>query len=318
MPINMIDRTGASALVPVPLANEIFKSVTEASAVLSLARRLPNMTANTLRLPIMASLPTAYFVNGDTGTKQLTSVSWKNKVITAEEIAVIVPVSENMLADSAFDIWGQVQPFVVQDFGRAIDAAILFGVNKPSTWPTGIVPGAVAAGNSISSGTTANLYGDIMDVDGIISLVEQDGYMVSGYVGGMKLRGMLRGVTDTVGQPLFRPGNGMVPNHDPYSLDGQPTVFPRNGSFDQEQALLIGGDWSQIVYSIRMDLTYRLLTEATLEGGDGSKLNLAQQDSVGLRFVMRLGWELPNPINPLNEIEAKRYPFAVLTPEEED
>jgi len=35
---------------------------------------------------------------------------------------------------------------------------------------------------------------------------------------------------------------------------------------------------------------------------------------VALRAVMRLGWQVPNPINRLQTTEADRYPFAVLIP----
>ena len=317
MPVNMIDRTGANALIPVPLANQIFASVAENSAVLSLARRLPNMTAQQLRLPVMNMLPAAYFLAGDTDAKPTTKVTWENKVIVAEEVAVIVPVSENVLSDSAFDIWAAIQPFVSQAFGAVIDKAILYGTNKPTSWPTAIVPGATAAGNAIAMGTGANLYQDILGEDGVISLVEQDGYMVSGYIGAMSLRGMLRGVVGTDEHPLFAPGAGMRPPFDPYNLDGQPTIFPRNGAIDPTVSLLIGGDWTQAVYSIRQDLTYRMLTEATIKSSDGGEINLAQQDMVGLRFAMRLGWQLPNPINAINPNGTQRYPFAVLTPSAE-
>lgn len=33
-----------------------------------------------------------------------------------------------------------------------------------------------------------------------------------------------------------------------------------------------------------------------------------------LRAVMRLGWEIPNPVNAMAKEKAKRFPFAVLTP----
>jgi hypothetical protein len=39
-----------------------------------------------------------------------------------------------------------------------------------------------------------------------------------------------------------------------------------------------------------------------------------QQDMVALRATLRIGWQVPNPINRLNEVEATRYPFAALIP----
>jgi len=37
---------------------------------------------------------------------------------------------------------------------------------------------------------------------------------------------------------------------------------------------------------------------------------------VALRVTMRLGWEVPNPINSLQPDEAVRFPFAVILPGE--
>ena len=41
--------------------------------------------------------------------------------------------------------------------------------------------------------------------------------------------------------------------------------------------------------------------------------NLMQNDMVALRAVMRLGWEIPNPINAMVPDKTKRCPFAILT-----
>jgi len=50
-----------------------------------------------------------------------------------------------------------------------------------------------------------------------------------------------------------------------------------------------------------------------VDGAGNIIYNLAQQDMVALRAVMRLGFALPNPINRMNPTAATRYPFAVLT-----
>lgn len=102
----MISRTGAEALIPVEESKQIIQGITEESAVMKLAKRLPNMSSKTLKMPVLSSLPYAYFVDGDTGMKQTTKVDWGNKVITAEEIAVIVPVADAILADAEYDIRG--------------------------------------------------------------------------------------------------------------------------------------------------------------------------------------------------------------------
>ena len=88
MPDQFISRQTLSGLIPDPIAREIIKGATESSAVLRMGRRLPNMNAKQLTLNVLDSLPTAYFVNGDNGTKKLTQMAWDKKKITAEEILV--------------------------------------------------------------------------------------------------------------------------------------------------------------------------------------------------------------------------------------
>ena len=132
--VNIIDRSGAESLIPVQESNEIIQGVITQSAVLQRGRRLPNMTSRQYKMPVLDMLPIAYFVNGDTGQKKTTKMAWDKKFITAEEIAVIVPIPEAVLDDSEYDIWAEVRPRVIEAFGKKIDGAILFGDDKPSSW----------------------------------------------------------------------------------------------------------------------------------------------------------------------------------------
>jgi len=76
---------------------------------------------------------------------------------------------------------------------------------------------------------------------------------------------------------------------------------------------LVVGDWSQAVYGIRQDITWKIATEASIHDSSGNLVyNLFQDDMVALRMTMRLGWALPNPINQVNS--TTQFPFAVLTP----
>ena len=136
--VNIIDRTGAESLIPVQESNEIIQGVVAQSAVLSRGRKLANMTSKQYKMPVLNMLPVAYFVNGDSGQKQTTKQAWDKKFITAEEIAVIVPVPEAVLDDSEYDIWGEVKPRIIEAFGKVIDGAILFDVDKPATWRDGM------------------------------------------------------------------------------------------------------------------------------------------------------------------------------------
>lgn len=312
---SQITRTGASALMPEEVSREIIQAVPEQSAVLQLARRLPNMSSAQTRMPVLDGLITAGWVSGDTGLKQTSMISWDNVFLTAEELAVIVPIPENVLDDADYDIWGEVRPRVEEAFGVAVDQAVLFGQNAPASFPDDILTGATAASQVIDYSTRVGAGDDVYDIvlgeNGLVSLVEEDGYMNTGFVAQIQMRGRLRGLRDTTGQPIFLPSMQQKGN---YQLDGEEILFPRSGMM-LASALMFAGDWSQLVYSIRQDMTFKILDQAVLQGPDGSIMfNLAQQDMVALRCVMRLGWALPNPINPLNLNDTTRYPFSVLVP----
>lgn len=330
MPYNsLIDRTDAGALIPEEVSREIIQGVVSRSVVLNMARRLPNMAAGQQKVPVLSALPSAYFVSGDTGLKQTSEAAWQNKYLVAEEIAVIVPIPEAVLDDANYDIWGEIRPRIEEAFGQAIDQAVLLGTNIPSSWNTnmggagvlGAAPSAHKVDLSTAEGTGKDLYDVLLGEGGIFSLVEEDGFRVTGAVAALSMRSKLRGLREKVyngtalvpaGAPLFTVSM-QEPNR--YLLDGVPIEFPGNNAVDPTSALMFVGDWSNLVYSIRQDVTYKVLTEAVITDNTNAIIyNLAQQDMVALRAVMRLGVALPNPATKANPNASTRFPFAVLVP----
>lgn len=298
-----IDRQDIDALVETQVAEEIFQGVVRESKALSMFKRLPNMTSDKTKLRILDSLPIAYFVDETTnnGRKNITKLAWDKKFINAAEIAVIVPIKENDLADANVDLWAQIRPRLVEAFGRKIDDAIFNGNGKPTDWRAGLIPSIITAGANVTE-TSNGLYSDINDT---MVKVEESGYNVTGLLGGVGLKGKFRMMVDKNGQPLNTTEIGSLNR-----------TFVDNGTWDKDTATLIVGDFSQAVYAIRNDITYKVLTEAIIQDPtDGSIMyNLAQDDMVALRVTMRLGWEIPNPVNAENETSS-RFPFAALVPE---
>lgn len=310
-----IDRSALSGLIPEPVTREIMQGAIAESAVLRMGRRLANMSSKTQTINVLDALPSAYFVNGeatDSGAgdafKRTTKMAWDKKKLYAEEIAVIVPIPEAALDDADYDIWGEVKPRLTEAFGKVIDAAILFGTNKPSTWRAGVVPSAIAAGNGVPIGTS--VFDDIIGENGLISKVELDGFNPNGVMSAIQMRGKLRGLKDTTGQPIFKSD---MQGATRYGLDGMDMYFPMNGAFDPNQAQMIVGDWSQLVYAIRQDMTFKIFTEGVIQDPSTKAItyNLMQNDMVALRAVMRLGWEIANPVNAYNADKANPFPFSV-------
>ena len=311
MPNNIITRSDLSGLIPENVTREIIQGVAAESAVLRMGRRLPNMTSRTQAMNVLDMLPMAYWVDGDTGFKRTSKQAWDKKKIYAEELAVIIPIPEAVLDDADYDIWAEIKPRIVEAFGQKIDSAVLFGHNKPASWRDSIFDTATDAGAVVTA--TNDTFTDIMGEGGVISKVEESGFMPTGAIGAVKMRAKLRGIHDTLGNPVFKTD---MQGSTQYALDGAPMYFPVNGAFDTEKALMIMGDFNQLVYAIRQDVTYKILDQATIVDPETKEVvySLAQQDMVALRAVMRLGWEIPNPINSLQPDEGLRTPFAVYAP----
>jgi HK97 family phage major capsid protein len=323
MPYNsIITRTDATALIPAEVSREIIKGLAGNNPLLSLARRLPDMQRGTYTMPVANALATAYFVNGDTGLKQTTELDWTSVNVHAEELAAIVPIPEAVLDDADYDIWGEVRPAVEEALGVAIAAAVLNGTNIPATWTAdlgaaGLLARCVAAGHNPSLAAFADLYEATLGetaagVDGAYMLVEADGFGVNGVLAHMSMKGQLRNVRDAVGNPIFKTS---MQSTTQYELDGAPLYFPTDGVLNAANSLMFVGDWNQLVYSMRQDITFKILDQAVIQDAAGNIVyNLAQQDMVALRAVMRIGFALPNPINRMNQTAATRCAFAVLIP----
>ena len=297
----MITRQNAEALFTEDLVAEIIQGVTKQSAALSMFRRLPNMSSNIMRMRVLDALPMAYWINDSTnnGRKNVTNAAWANKYIVPAEIAVIVPIKEDVLDDASIDIWGEIRPRLVEAIGKKIDQAIFVGVDKPSAWRADLLT-SIAQANAFVTQGSGTLYSAINDA---MVKVEESGYNPTGIVGGVDVKGKFRMMLDTAGQPI----KGT-------EIDEMPKAYIDNGAWDKSKAQMIVGDFTQAVYSIRQDITYKVLDQAVIQNpSDGEIMyNLAQEDMVALRVVMRLGWEIPNPITSLQPDETVRFPFAAI------
>lgn len=149
-----------------------------------------------------------------------------------------------------------------------------------------------------------------MGENGLIAKVELDGYSPNGVVSAVQMRGKLRGLVDTTGQPIFKTD---MQGASRYALDGMDMYFPNNGAFDPTLAKMIVGDWSQLVYAIRQDITFKIFTEGVIQDPSTKAIqyNLMQNDMVALRAVMRLGWEIANPVTAFNADMENPFPFSV-------
>ena len=307
---SLIARADVAALVPEEVSQAMLTSLSATSATLALGTRIP-VSRNQVRFPVLSALPSAYWVSpADTGLKETTEAAWDNKYLNIEEIAAIVPISEAVLADSAFDVWASIRPLLEAEIARTLDKAVFFGTGAPATFEDDLVTAASGAANLVTRGTAATGAGGgiFSDLSNLVATVESDGYIPSAAIANTTLRPRLRTSRDTTGQLL---GDDISPS----SLYGSPIQYPLPGLWPSGsgKAEMIVGDFSRLVVGVRQDMTYKVIDQGVITNAQNAIVyNLPQQDMVALRVVFRAGYAVANPINYQQSTEADRYPFGVL------
>ena len=333
-------------LIPQTISAGIASGITEKSAALAQLARLPNMSSKTQKMPVLGTLGSADFTgdvetddltvgadqqiddarilalmgspygSGDPGSvpdedfpglKKTHQFAWENVFIVAEPIAIILPVPEAVLNDSKYDMWAEMRPRITEAFAKRIDEAMIWGHRRPTTWPTGIVPTAINRGQVIAEGAGVDLAVDFSELMGTL---EEQAYDPSGFMCAPSVKADLRNLRDDNNNPIF---NQSLVAGTPDTVWGLKATYVKNNSFNTTYARAICGAMSEAKYAIREDISFKIFTEGVITDDDGKVvINLMQQDSVAMRFVMRLGWAVPNPIHQLRP-DRGGYPFSVLT-----
>jgi HK97 family phage major capsid protein len=280
------------------LAAELINSLPQSSAALKNLTVIP-MGTYTERIPVLSALPTAQFLTADQEIKPKSATAWKNVMLQAEEIAVIVPISENVIADSSIDVVSRTTSLIVQEFGRVLDAAVFFGTGAPSSYPAGGIFGAAQAQGTVVSGTGA--IAD--DLNEMFGTVEELGHDVSDVFADRALRTQLRGQKDGNGAPIYIPTEG-----DPNVgyIYGVPTAYPLG--WEKDKATAIALDDSCAILGLRSDVKTKILTEANITGFG----SLAERDSIAIRATMRVAFCLADPVSILND--TPMLPISALAP----
>lgn len=280
------------------------------SAVLSLFRRI-NVPTNETRFPVLDTLPQAYWVDGDTGLKQTSSVSWDDRYLQIEKLAVILPVPDSVIDDTSFDIWGYTRPLVEDAIYRKIDSAVFFGTDAPGSFPTAIAAAATAAGNEYFRGTNNAAAGGIAeDVNQTMGKLLDDGYATTAFVANPAYQTRLRSARGTDGQLLTDINGGNR------SIWGLPAIYPMAGLWPatgDSDAELFAMQRENFIVGVRGDFEVTISNQAVLQNGSGQVThNAFQQDMTFYRIVFRMGWQVSNPLNYTQQTEASRYPAAIL------
>lgn len=303
-----ISRTDVATIIQEAYSNVLLDAAVSTSCVLQ-AFPTVNMGTKLTHMPVLATLPTATWVtdihNTDpTTVKPTSAVTWVDRTLSAEEIAVIIPVMENALDDADVDLLTEITTRGGEAIGEVLDAAVLFGVNKPASWTSNDLHAAAVAASQTTPGNTPAVVASAKDIVGSVNTASRQlaaaGLVPDTLIAPLTFRYDVEQIRDTMGQPIFRNEQ----------FAGYKTVLDHNASWSGASAQLFVADSRRIRIGVRQDIQVKILDQATLTVG-GTPLYLAQQDMVAVRMKARFAYVLGISATRLN---ANACPVACVVP----
>lgn len=274
-PVNLSNVNGT--LLPPTITGPIFTKAAESSAVMQLARKVPlSLTAQTA-VPIPMDIPTAGWV-AEGGSKPTSSGSVGVKTMAGKKVAVLIPVSQEVAMTNAAALYDQLQQDLPTAIARAFDYAAIHGLDLASGGSGPFGDYLAATPHTVTLGSTAQANGGIYAdlVKGEQTIVQTQGYELTGFAADPRLKPELKLATDTMGRPLWvdNPAAGLsggnLIGYPAYYNPGVSGRLYRQSNHGGDSGLrAIGGDWSQCAWGQGMDLTIKVSTQANYVDSNG-------------------------------------------------
>lgn len=292
-----ISRSDVATLIQEEYSNVFLDAVgdSEGSAAIRAFGTVPLGTKIT-NAPVLTTLPEAQWVSESAtapeGVKPTSKAVWGNKKFVVEEVAVIIPIHEDVLEDMTEDGLQNLSVLGGRAIGKVVDEAVLFGVNKPTTWTDpDLLAAATAAGNVFQVSATPgedDLAGSIFQAAGAVA---DSGANPTSILSARGLRFRLANLRASDGTAILSRtlgGDGTF-SDDIAGLDAE---FVDNGAWNNALATAIVADRARVKIGVRSDIQVKFLDQATVGG-----INLAERDMVALRFKGRFAYALGNTIS---------------------
>lgn len=316
----------SSLLLPDEVSETILRGAAEASLIQTYGRSRP-MTAANVKLTEAEVTGANVFWVGEGARKQtdaptMAQASWS---MSEAELAVIVPLDENVQDDATVDLFELYKPAIETAIAKKLDAAAIFGVDKPAAWGTlgtDIYSNLVTAGNRFAedvSPTDAELL-DLLSgtgaspADGALQALEDQGYEPTGSLAYIRFKSRLRNLKDADGRYIF--GDAASANQ-PATTFGVPITFVKNDIWVPANAHLIMGDWNQAIIGTRQGIRYKTFDQGVITDGAGNVVySLMEQDMVALRVTARYGFKvIADDTADGGTVDANSdFPFAAVAP----
>lgn len=284
--------TGGKAgyLVPEELSNEVLRI---AEKQFGLARRdmryLPfSGPGNTRTIPSLASTISVTWT-GEKVAKTSSQPVFGIVTQTLKKLAVIIPMSEEILEDSLIPLTQLLGELVAEAISKEEDMQFFNGTGSP--W-TGVLN--TSGTGLVTMGTGLTAFTDIT-ADNLLDMQTE---MPSGADIGAKyymhrsVFNVVRKLKDDNGNYIYQTPQGNVPAtiwDKPYELSD---AFPAVSATASDTPFVIYANLKvATVFGDKQQIRVKMLDQATITDTDGeTTVNLAEQDMVALRFMERVGY----------------------------
>ena len=266
-------------------------ALVQSSKVIQLGQKV-EMEGKMVRKGVeLGELTDAYFV-GEGEKIGTAKVQAKSYVLEARKIAVILPVTEEVLNYTWTDYFESIKDKIVDLFNKKIDGAAFLGLYS-NPFGNNVLAAAKSANNVVKGN---------ISLENIYAVEDASEKEPNAFVGHRTINRTLRGIRDDVngGQHVFtKPANPNATGE----LDGLPyaQLQLQNGQ-NYPAGTLLTGNFNGLVYGIPNGTNLRLKiadqatlskvqNDGTLDSGD---VHLFEQDMQALRAIFEIAVAIPN------------------------
>lgn len=286
------DDAKAGLLIPSELMTEVLRI----AEVYGIARRdmfyLPfSGPGNSRTIPALGTSVNVFWT-GEGAKKKSTQPKFAIVTQTLKKLAAIVPMTEEILEDSAIDLTALIGKLLGEAVAKEEDLQFFAGTGSP--W-TGIL-------NNGDVNIVLQASGDVyqLDADDLLDMQDETpagALPGSKYYLNRKTLSIIRKLKDTTGQYIFQSPKDGLPGtiwDYPYVLS---EAFPAPADVSEgDPYILFGNLANSCVFGDKQQIRIKLLDQATItDTDDETVINLAEQDMVALRMVERVGYVLALP-----------------------
>lgn len=266
-------------LLPTAVSSRIVESAIRQSVVLRLATRQA-MPTGTETVPIVAIAPQAGWVGTPGGRKPIAKIEWSAEVLKAEEVAAVTAIPDLYLTDTrgSWDVEGSAEAELAKAVARSLDAAVLFGVDAPASFPPGGI--AAFAAGPVSGATAPEA------ISAAMGELEGEGILPDGIVGGASISQALRAAALEAGEIAGAPAG---------EIFGVPVAVTAPWPSTAPNAYI--GGWQFVLVGVREDVTFGISKDGVLVDDAGEIVVSAFQDNMTLvKIFARFGLAIARPL----------------------